>query len=245
MQQNRRVVNLFVAATMISILAFAIFLFDNTRLPSVLAAQLSAIAQPPEAAAADATTTTDLSMLQAENSALRATIQTMQEREVEFQTVIEKANRSLQALESTASTQLSAADNTTTTLDQRNQELKQAVQLLQDRETQFRTQIDSANQTIHGLEGSLQQHKVTVQTLQGQNAELVRAVQVMQERERQYQAQLQAATQALQNQTAVVAGNSNQSSSADNQSYTEYEEHEEHEEQEEHYEHEEHEDDDD
>ena len=103
------------------------------------------------------------------------------------------------------------------------------MQLLQDRETQFRTQLENANQTIRELEGAVQQRQSALQTLQSQNGELVKAVQLMQERERQYQAQLQAATQALQNSGATQDGSSGSSANS-NSSYQEHEEHHEHEE---------------
>ena len=229
MRQNRRLTNLFAAGSMVGLLAITVFLFDSNRLPTALAEQLSTLTAAVEGGSTLDAETVDPLQLQTENEALRATIQTMQAREVEFQTMIAKANETLTQFENNASAQVSDASSTAATLGQRNQELQQAVQLLQDRETQFRTQLENANQTIRELEGAVQQRQSALQTLQSQNGELVKAVQLMQERERQYQAQLQAATQALQNSGATQAGSSGSSANS-NSSYQEHEEHHEHEE---------------
>ncbi len=223
MTKNRRSTNLLAAGTMMGLLVATFFLFDSGSLQKVLAAQFSGMSLLAE----ESTTSTSnmlvdqglVTNLQAQNAALNETIQTLQAREVEYRATIEKANQTLQQFVNDSTAKLADANGVASTVAQNNEALQQAVQTLQDRESQYRTQLDKANQSIHQLEAAVQERQVGMQTLQSQNAELVKAVQLMQERERQYQAQLQAVPQVAQSNDATQQASSGSSNGEDHEDH--------------------------
>ena len=114
MNQKPRTTNLLVAGTLMSLLVAAFFLFDSSSIQKALAAQFPGMALT---ANEDTTVNTDatavdpqmITIVQDQNAALRATIQTMQTREDEYRATIEKANHTLQQMERNTSAKLAAS----------------------------------------------------------------------------------------------------------------------------------------
>ncbi|MEM7117511.1 MAG: hypothetical protein AAF614_34075 [Chloroflexota bacterium] len=97
-----------------------------------------------------------LANIQAEGGDLETSLVALQERETEYLGMIETANGTIQDLEASVNGLQTQYQNDVQTLQAQNAELAQIVQLMQQREAQYVSQIELANQTILELQNSAQ-----------------------------------------------------------------------------------------